>query len=60
MTARTRGRLEPEFELAKDPEMPNVILYDDIITTGITMRETRRLLMEKGHNVLVIAAVRNQ
>ena len=40
--------------------MPNVILYDDIITTGITMRETRRLLMEKGHNVLVIAAVRNQ
>ena len=60
VTARTRGRLEPEFELVKDPEMPNVILYDDIITTGITMRETRRLLMEKGHNVLVIAAVRNQ
>ncbi len=60
VTARTRGRLEPTFEMVKDPEMPNVILYDDILTTGITMRETRRLLMEAGHNVLVIAAIRNQ
>ena len=55
-----RNRIEPEFVLNHDPAEPNVILYDDIITTGITIRETRRLLLEKGHTVLVVVAIRNQ
>ena len=44
----------------RDPVEPNVILFDDIITTGITIRETRQLLLEKGHTVLVVVAIRNQ
>ena len=55
-----RNRIEPEFVLNRDPAEPNVILYDDIITTGITIRETRRLLLDKGHTVLIVVAIRNQ
>ena len=57
---KNRSRIEPEFVLNRDPVEPNVILFDDIITTGITIRETRRLLLEKGHTVFVVVAIRNQ
>ena len=57
---KNRSRIEPEFVLNRDPVEPNVILFDDIITTGITIRETRQLLLEKGHTVLVVVAIRNQ
>ena len=58
--AKNRSRIEPEFVLNVDPGEPNVILYDDVITTGSTIRETRRLLLEKGHTVLVAVSIRNQ
>lgn len=60
VVTRNRSRIDPEFVLNRNPGEPNVILYDDIITTGITIRETRRLLLEKGHTVLVAVAIRNQ
>lgn len=60
VTAKNRDRIFAEFTLAEDPPEKNVILYDDIITTGITIRETRRLLMESGHTVLPVIAIRNQ
>lgn len=60
VTAHGRGRVDAEFELREDPREHNVILYDDVITTGITLRETRNLLMERGHTVLSVVAIRNQ
>ena len=60
VTAKNRTRVNAVFKLKKDPEEHNVILYDDIITTGTTLKETRRLLLEKGHTVLPVVAVRNQ
>lgn len=58
-TARNRGRIEPEFVMEKDPLEQNVILFDDILTTGITIRETRQMLLDHGHIVVTIAAIRN-
>ena len=58
--ALTRARVDPKFELAKDPEEHNVILYDDIMTTGMTMKKTRELLFEKGHAVWSVVSIRNQ
>ena len=58
--AHGRGRVAPEFELKEDPPECNVVLYDDIMTTGMTMKETRDLLIKKGHTVLSIVAIRNQ
>ncbi len=58
--AHGRGRVEPDFELVKDPGERNVLLYDDIMTTGMTMKAARKLLEDRGHAVLSIVAIRNQ
>ena len=58
-TARTRARIDAEISLANDPPERNAILYDDVITTGITMRETRKALLKAGHTVFAVAAIRN-
>ena len=60
ITAGSRKRIEPVFELPGEIAQPNVVLYDDIITTGSTLMESRRLLTDAGKNVLAIAAIRNQ
>ncbi len=60
ITAGSRRRIEPVFEMTGEVGQPNVILYDDIITTGSTLTESRRLLTEAGKNVLAIVAIRNQ
>lgn len=59
VTALNRDRVKARFRLEEDPPERNVILYDDIMTTGTTMRETRKLLAEKGHTVLSVIAIRN-
>ena len=60
LTCRNRHRIEPEFELELFPKERNVILYDDIITTGSTMNEARRLLTKSGYLVFSVIAIRNQ
>lgn len=59
LASRTRDRIDTTFSLAADPPEHNVVLFDDIITRGITMRESRRLLVGAGHAVLPIVAIRN-
>ena len=59
VTAKNRNRIEPEFELVIDPPERNVLLVDDVVSTGETLRTTRRLLLDAGHTVLAIAAIRN-
>ena len=60
ITCNNRDRLHPELKLAINPEEINVILYDDVMTTGVTLRESRALLMAQGHNVVQVVAIRNQ
>ena len=60
ITCGNRDRLHPELKLVINPEEVNVILYDDVMTTGVTMRETRALLLANGHNVVQVVAIRNQ
>lgn len=57
VTAKNRGRIRPEFTLAFVPPETNVVVYDDIVTTGSTLRATRELLADK--NVLTIAGIDN-
>ena len=59
-TAKNRGRIDPEFEMVTNPNETNVILYDDIITTGETLRATRKLLVDAGHVVLLLVGIKNQ
>lgn len=58
--AENRDRINPKFTMEKEPKEANVILYDDIVSTGVTLKVTRQMLLDKGHTVLVIAGIRNQ
>lgn len=57
--AKDRNRIEPVFTLEVDPRERNVLIFDDIITTGQTARTIRELLLEKGHVVLIAAGIKN-
>ena len=60
IVAQNRGRISPTFSLLRNPKENNVVLFDDILTTGITIQETRKLLLMQGHSVIPIIGIRNQ
>ena len=53
-------RLKPELTLTMEPEERNLIMFDDIITTGTTMSKTAELLQGAGYTVMTIIGIRNQ
>lgn len=57
--AEDRNRIEPTFELVKKPSQHNLIFFDDISTTGKTMRACRDLLVTAGYTVFLAVAVFN-
>lgn len=57
---KNRRRLAPEFEINSDGISKNVILYDDIITTGKTIDECRNKLRQLGCNVFIIVSIDNR
>ena len=59
VTAVNRKRIEPVFIKNADPREDNIILYDDIITTGSTMLNTREMFVNE-HSVFPIIAIRNR
>lgn len=58
--AKDRSRINPEFYLEQTPKERNVILYDDIISTGETIRVCRQLLFEAGYVVLCVISIKNR
>ena len=53
-------RLKPDLKLVRAPEEKNLILFDDIITTGTTMSKTADLLQASGYTVFCVIGIRNQ
>ena len=53
-------RLKPELKIVKAPKEKNLILFDDVITTGNTMVKTIELLAAAGYTVMPIIGIRNQ
>lgn len=58
--AENRSRIEPDFKLVINPAETNVFLYDDIISTGVTIRTCRQLLVDKGHVVFLAVGIMNR
>ena len=54
----TKDRLNPEFHLLREIPERKVIIFDDIITTGMTLKATRDLLLDKDQ-VLCIVGIHN-
>lgn len=57
LIAKNKQRIGAEFELTKNIREANVILFDDIITTGSTLIASKKCLT--GKNVFIIAAINN-
>lgn len=59
IVAENRRRVEPDFWKNAAPAEDNIILYDDIITTGKTIEAARNLFIDD-HAVFPIIAIRNK
>lgn len=55
----TRQRINPDFSLVKNIREKNVVLFDDIFTTGSTIKACHKLLVEAGKNVFCIIGIYN-
>jgi len=58
--AKNRTRINPVFSVNYNPPEHNVILFDDIISTGSTLKAVRDLLIERKHAVYCVVGIRNQ
>ena len=54
------NRLKPKLTIDKRPAERNLILFDDIITTGTTAARTIELMESEGYTVVTIIGIRNQ
>lgn len=59
VTAHNTDRVHPIFRLARLPDENNVILFDDIVTTGITLETTKRLIEEHQKNIIIFVGINN-
>lgn len=60
IVCHNRARLDPDFSLDVMPAQRSVILYDDIVTTGMTLKVARSLLTRADYHVLVIVGINNR
>ena len=52
-------RMDPIFNMLIDPPQKNVIIYDDILTTGYTMQEVKTQLTDSGHVTFLVVSIDN-
>lgn len=56
---RSRQRVNAVFALNILPEEPNIIVFDDFVTTGSTLRAMKNLLSQYNKNLLFVAGINN-
>ena len=56
----SRHRIDAEFELLYLPPQQNIILFDDFVTTGSTMKAMKTLLEAHKKNVVLFAGINNK
>lgn len=56
---RSKGRINAIFDPVDIPRQANIIVFDDIVTTGSTLTAMRNLLLQYHKNVTFFAAINN-
>lgn len=56
----SRQRINAVFSLNVLPAEPNIIVFDDFVTTGSTLRGMHDLLLKHGKNTLFVAGINNK
>lgn len=57
---KARNRINAVFDVVNMPPQPNVILFDDILTTGSTMQACMRAFQPFNKNILYFAGISNE
>ena len=57
---RTRQRVNATFDLNVLPQEPNIIVFDDFVTTGQTLAAMKRLLIPHQKNLLFFTLINNK
>lgn len=57
---RSRQRVNAVFDLNVLPAEPNVIVFDDFVTTGSTLCAMKNLLSPLGKNILFVTGINNK
>lgn len=57
---RSKERINAVFELGNYPEAANLIVFDDFVTTGSTLKSMNQLLKPLNKNLLFIAGINNK
>jgi len=60
MQCTQRRRMNATFSLSVVPEEPNIIVYDDIVTTGSTLASIKRAFGGKEKNLIFFAGINNK
>lgn len=55
----TKDRLNPEFHLLREIQERRVIIFDDIITTGMTLKATRDLFLDRDQVLCIVGIYNN-
>lgn len=56
----SRQRINAVFSLNVLPQEPNVIVFDDFVTTGSTLKGMNELLRPLGKTLLFVAGINNK
>lgn len=56
----SRQRINAVFTLNSLPQEPNVIVFDDFVTTGSTLKAMKQLLLPQGKTLLFITGINNK
>lgn len=59
IVCRNLARVNPDFSAANIPHEPNVLLFDDIVTTGSTLKATHAILTAHGKNIITVVGINN-
>ena len=57
--AHSRQRVAVDFDLGYLPDEPNLIIFDDFVTTGSTLNAMYRLLEPRGKNLFFVVGINN-
>ena len=57
---RSKQRVGAVFDANNIPREPNVIVFDDFVTTGSTLLAMKNLLLKEGKNPVFVAAINNK
>lgn len=60
ITVSNRDRSHPKMSFVTQPAEKLLFLYDDIITTGLTLTATRQMLVDAGHTVYAVVSIDNK